>query len=472
MITKKKPIKVRRRILSNKRTKGGKKKQHSKKRRTKRTKNKIKGGANSERKKRKLEDEDEAKPEYERWTGEAISFVLVDLHGSYLSRPIFTYEQDKNQSYFTNAANQQRFLSADGNSYKSFELNDLVARDVVGENAVAGSGLRDDIIFWFFSRYTNSTPNINSHYIIQFILIQNWKTIFSGLKLMEQQYQKFYSSDEKQCLISIPAKDEEKIIEAQTFIKTISEPFQIAVKQMIEKYHKRIWKPCSGFGHSNSECSKTDLERTSSQPLHNAAFASCDLVPSGWYNRIQQFVKSCISNFFDKPREYKKSKWHISATGESIKSAYPRQTDVQIIETRKKELYGLSYKGESDRVITIFTKPDAVHYAYTTYHLLPTDDKKDTYDDGIKNKFFTYRVFPEEPDKCIILIREAQFKEIQKNFLLPDRTEYIDSSSGLFDTHSIFFIDDINFILYNLFNLSQDEIINFYESCRGRPDAS
>lgn len=93
MVTKKKPIKVRRRILSNKRTKGGNKKQHSKKRRTKRTKNKIKGGARGKVRrgeKRSLEvedeDEDEAKPEYERWTGEAISFVLVDLHGRYLKR--------------------------------------------------------------------------------------------------------------------------------------------------------------------------------------------------------------------------------------------------------------------------------------------------------------------------------------------------------------------------------------------------
>jgi hypothetical protein len=472
MVTKKKTYKVRRRIISKKRTKGGNKKQHSKKRRTKRTKNKIKGGVRGEemrgeKRSREDEDEDEAKPEYERWTGEAISFVLVDLHGSYLKRPIITY--DENQSYFTNASGLQRFLSADGNSYTSFEMNELVARDVVGENAVAGSGLRDDIIFWFLSRYTNSTPNINSHYIIKFILIQEWKTIFSGLKIMEQRYQSFYS--EEQCLSST-SEEEYKIRKAQTFLETISEPFQIAAKQMIETYHKRIWNPCSGFGQSNSECSKMDLERTNSLPLHNAAFASCDLVPSGWYNRIQQFVKSCISNFFDKPSEYKKSKWHIGATEKSIESAYPRQTDVQIIETRKKELYGLSYKEESDRVITIFTKPDAVNYAYKTLDISHFVDEHDSKDDGIKNLFFTYRVFPEEPDKCIILIREAQFKAIQTYFVLPDRTEYIDSSSGTFEKHSIFFIDDINTILFKLFRLQTENTVSFYESCRGRPDAS
>lgn len=341
-------------------------------------------------------------------------------------------------------------------------MNELVARDVFGKNAVAGSGLRDDIIFWFLSRYTNSTPNINSHYIIKFILIQEWKTIFSGLKIMEQRYQSFYS--EEQCLSST-SEEEYKIRKAQTFLETISEPFQIAAKQMIETYHKRIWNPCSGFGQSNSECSKMDLERTNSLPLHNAAFASCDLVPSGWYNRIQQFVKSCISNFFDKPSEYKKSKWHIGATEKSIEST----NFGQIIKARKEELYGLSYNGERDRVITIFTKPDAVNYAYKTLDISDSVDEDDSKDDGIKNKYFTYRFFPEEPDKCIILIREDQFKAIQTKISLPDRTEYIDSSSGTFEKHSIFFIDDINIILLNLFGLQTENTVSFYESCRSRP---
>ena len=443
MVTKKKPIKVRRRILSNKRTKGGNKKQHSKKRRNKRTKNKIKGGARGEararakRKSSSLENsrDNEYRPSQDpaKKAKNVISFVLVDLHGSY---------EDKKKETPNNI----------------------------------GVGLRDDIMTWFFSRYTNSTPNIQSDELIKIILnhYEHWGKIFTGLKQMETDYKMFYKLNKKESDI---CPNKENIELALNFIDELSVPFQEAIKQGIEAggpvgeiYLEKCSGPQAG-SHGNND----RLSREGSERLQNTA-CGCEkevVQSTSWINFINDLVKQCTDFMYPPPPKYVDSKWHIAATLSAIESIPDSDASIR---KRKNQLYCLTY-GKKDRNmgITIFTKKINLDYAFENYHL----EELGTDENGLINtRFFSY-ITPEEESQGIdvtcIKIFYDQFKNIQQYFLtslsyrIGKRNEFV---KGDFGKNQIFFIDDINFILYKLFNLSQDEIINFYESCRGRPDAS
>ena len=458
MITKKKPIKVRRRILSNKRTKGGNKKQHSKKRRTK-----IKGGVppsgdlkvrkpitlstphkkkaskiNTNPQLEKKASKINTNPQLDRKPkNKAISFVLVDLHGSY---------EDKKEG-----------------------IQPLYNEKMIEK----GVGLRDDIMTWFFARYTNSTPNIPLDQVLPIFVKErhNWEKIFIGLKQMETDYKNYYNPD---IIRSCPNKENNEL--ALNFINELSVPFQAAIKQGIEEggsVGEIYLKKCSGLPQAGSHKNHAILEREKSQRLQDTACGceKANVQSNSWLNFIKDLVIECYDSMY--PPKYVDSKWHIAATLSAIKHIYDSDasiSDASIIK-RQNQLFCLSYDNDPKMSITIFTKKRNLDYALKEYHLV----KLGTDENGLINtRFFSYitHIDPSQGiDVTCIKIFYRQFENIQKHFSLNlgNRNQFV---NGNFETNNIFFIDDINFILYNLFNLSQDEIINFYESCRGRPDAS
>ena len=477
MVTKKKPIKVRRRILSNKRTKGGNKKQHSKKRRTKRTKNKIKGGAGTERltkprtissvkavnydppgtvladavrheinlevqKVRDLTEKSDAvqshgKAKRLRPKEDVISFMLVDLHGSY---------EDKKEGTQT------------PNNEKGFEI---------------GVGLRDDIMTWFFARYTNATPNIPSDKVLPIFLKEhsNWEKIFIGLKQMEIDYKMYYYKlKKKKTDITISCTNNENIEMALNFIDSLSVPFQEEIVKGIGEGGRvgQIYSDkCSGFPQAGSHENGAILERAGSQLLQDTA-CGCEnatVQSNSWSTFIQEFFKKCTRFMY--PKTYVDSKWHIAATLSAIESIPDSKKS---IIKRKNQLFCLSYGNDPNMSITIFTKETARIHAFENYHL----EELDADVNGLKKtNFFSYIThidLSKGLDVTCIKIFYEQFENILQYFStdLGYRNDFV---KGNFEKSNIFFIDDINFILDKLFNLSQDELVSFYESCRGRPDA-
>lgn len=447
MVTKKKPIKVRRRILSNKRTKGGNKKQHSKKRRSK-----IKGGAppsgySKVRKPIKLStplkkkaSKINTKLQLDRKPkNNAISFVLVDLHGSY---------EDKKEGI----------------------------KPLYNEKGIEkGVGLRDDIMTWFFSRYTNATPNIQSDELIKIMFNHsiNWEKIFTGLKQMETDYKMYYFKLKKTetDITSRSCPNKENIELALNFIDELSRPFQQEIEEGIEaggSVGEIYLEKCSGLPQAGSHGNHAILEREASQLLQDTACGCENAVvqSTSWINFIKDLVKQC-TDFMYPPPKYVDSKWHIAATLSAIK--HIPDSDKSIIK-RQNQLYCLTYDNDPNMGITIFTKKRNLDYALNKYVLTTLNRDENGL---IKTNFFSYitHIDPSQGiDVTCIKIFYHQFENIQGHFPLNlgNRDKFVE---GDFGTNNIFFIDDINFILDKLFNLSQDEIINFYESCRGRPDA-
>ena len=208
MVTKK-TYKIRKVALSNKRTKYRKRKKHqSKKKRTK-TNKLSRGGA---------------------WRGSRTlpRHTLTDSMKQSKKSPAISTEKFKKA--FIKAEEEEVYaarLAVEAEEPKSFMLVDLHgsyfdSNDISTEGH--GAGLRDDIMTWFFARYTNSTPNIPLDKVLRVLFnhYEHWEQIFTGLKQMEIDYQKYYDNPKK-CPIIEPDWM------ALDFIKRMSVPFQKAI---------------------------------------------------------------------------------------------------------------------------------------------------------------------------------------------------------------------------------------------------
>lgn len=454
MVTKKK-YKVRNAPLSNKLTKYRKRnKRQSKKKRTKSKKYKLsRGGASRVRPVGKISGRSRSS-QFEKVKFKKEAAYQLAAEEAYADQLAAAYADP----LAAEAAEQQY-------SFMLVDLHGSYLKKKSGTSTFGrGASLRNDIV-WFYSRYSNSTPNIPPDDLIEYISQQDWEKIFRGLKLLEKKYETFYGSNQQICEF-----DGDDMQIAIQFIHNISEPFQDEAKQMVDKFHPSISDCTSGHPQPNANCTIENIEGASSQNLFNAALTStsCDVVSrTGWVYYIENLIKRCYSNFFVEPPAYIPSYWHIAATQYSVKRIYEGQEVVSIIDKREKELYCLTYGSGTDRherVIVIFTNYDVVTVAFENIKALHSPETVLTHIEleggEYGTDFFTYKV---SETKCKISINDKQFTNLLDILSIPNRNVYI---TGIFEDR-LFFIDDIMDVLLQIFGLNKDKVVGFYESCRG-----
>ena len=345
-----------------------------------------------------------------------------------------------------------------------------------------GAGLRDDFMYYIFANYANLSPadKYSENVIINKIIEamennSNWINILEGLELMQERYKTFYQTfDSPSC--SQGTDDEKKNIAlAGKFLTDLSKTHKEVLKEWQE--HGDFHCPGAGgplhtddqkFTDRNTEYLKEQSCALQEQAISMTA-KDVGANSKSWFgsvmNSVSHFYTTCKDLLGNKTFDFTTlipSTFHLASTAmaqektlewniqnQKFNSAMCRR-QIKELYRRKQELYALTYGkedgDENNQSISIFT-------TYT--EAIKTANGKGFCD-------FEMKI----PPNCYITINKEQFLAISQELGLPNRYDLMKPESG-FDPDTYFFMDDINYILFVLFGLQQEEVISFYGSCRG-----
>jgi hypothetical protein len=453
--------------LSNKRKKGGNKKQRSKKKKSKRTrtKKKIRGGS-----KRTLTRKNVSRGKNFKYNGKNGKSALNNRKK--------TTSEIRKQDKFSKRSGVIKLSLMFGNLHGQYFLpkDGTVLLDNLG------AGLRDDFMYYIFANYANLSPaDIYSENVIINKIIEamennyNWINILEGLELMQERYKTFYQTFDSPSCSQGTDDEKKKIALAGKFLTDLSETHNEVLKEWQEHggFH------CPGAGgplHTvNTQFTEGNAEylKEHSCALQEQAISMTDkdvgANSKSWFgsimNSVSHFYTTCKDLLGNKTFDFTTlipSTFHLASTAMAQEKTLewniqnqkfnPAMCSRQIKELnrRKQELYALTYGKENgddnNQSISIFT----------TY----TEKIQEAFQSGF------CKVEMKTPPNCYITINKEQFLAISTKLGLPNRYDLMKPEAG-FDPDTYFFMDDINYILLNIFDLQQDEVISFYGSCRG-----
>ena len=461
-------INNRKRLLSNKRKKGGNKQQRSKKKTSKRTrtKQKIRGGSKPATQTRKKNESRGKNFKYNGKNGK-----------SALNNRTKTTSEIRKQDRFSKRSGVIKLSLMFGNLHGQYFLpkDGTVLLDNLG------AGLRDDFMYYIFANYANLSPadkyseNVIIKKIIDAMNTSNWINILEGLELMQERYKTFYQTfDSPSC--SQGTDDEKKNIAlAGKFLTDLSETHKEVLKEWQE--HGDFHCPGAGgplhtanpqFTEGNAEYLKEQSCALQEQAISMTA-KDVGANSKSWFgsimNSVSHFYTTCKDLLGNKTFDFTTlipSTFHLASTAMAQEKTLewniqnqkfnPSMCSRQIKELyrRKQELYALTYGKENgddnNQSISIFT----------TY----TEKIQEAFQSGF------CKVEMKTPPNCYITINKEQFIKIGVQERMDNRYDLMKPEAG-FDPDMYFFMDDINYILLNIFDLPQEEVISFYGSCRG-----